>query len=140
MRFVTGEAREHGVRVQLDLAPQLPPLDLDAVQIEQVVFNLMRNALDAIYESSGPPAELTVRTRRAGDEVEVAVVDSGPGLADEIAGEIFEPFVTSKREGLGMGLSICRSIIEAHGGRIWAAPNSARGMTFAFALPIPAAR
>ena len=140
VRFVLGEARENGVRVQLELTPQLPPLDLDAVQIEQTVLNLVRNALDAMRESPGTPAELTVRTRRAGGEVEVVVVDSGPGLAAEIAGTIFEPFVTSKREGLGMGLSICRSIVDAHGGRIWAAPNAERGMTFAFALPIPAGR
>jgi PAS domain S-box-containing protein len=136
--FVTDEAREHGVSVQLELAPQLPALEVDGVQIEQVILNLLRNALEAIYESPGDAPVLMVSTRQGDGEAEIMVRDSGAGLRAEIAGEIFEPFVTSKPNGLGMGLSICRSIVDAHGGHLWSTPNCDRGMTFHFTLPLRA--
>jgi PAS domain S-box-containing protein len=139
IHFIAAEAQEHGVRLQVDLAPDLPPLEVDAVQIEQVILNLLRNALEAIYEDPGDRPVLSVRTRRAGDEVEVAVRDSGAGLHAGVAADLFEPFVTSKTEGLGMGLSICRSIVDAHGGRVWSVANPDRGMTFHFTLPLPPA-
>ena len=139
MHFVAAEAHQHGVRVQVDLAADLPPLEVDVVQIEQVILNLLRNALEAIYEQPGDRPLLTVWTRGTHDGVEVAVRDTGAGLHADVAAEVFEPFVTSKPGGLGMGLSICRSIVAAHGGRIWCTPNDDRGMTFAFALPRRAA-
>jgi C4-dicarboxylate-specific signal transduction histidine kinase len=141
LRFVVGETHRRGVRLQAELADDLPPLQVDAVQIEQVILNLVRNALEAIYETlgqHGQPPVLVITTRRVGNEIEVAVRDSGPGLPAEIAAQIFEPFVTSKHDGLGMGLSICRSIIDAHGGRLWSTPNAERGMTFCFTLPLQA--
>lgn len=136
IQFVAPEARERHVRLQIDLAAQLPPLELDAVQIEQVILNLMRNALEAIYEDPGEQPLLVVCTRRVGAALEVAVSDSGAGLRPDVAADIFEPFVTSKPNGLGMGLSICRSIVDAHGGRVWTTPNSDRGVTFHFTLPL----
>ena len=139
IQFVASEAREHLVRVQVDLARDLPPLEMDAVQIEQVILNLLRNALEAIYEEPGAQPRLLVSTRRTSSDIEVAVSDTGAGLRLDVAADIFEPFVTSKPEGLGMGLSICRSIIDAHGGRVWSTPNSDRGMTFHFSLPLPPA-
>jgi PAS domain S-box-containing protein len=137
IQFVAPEARQRRVRLQVDLAAELPPLDMDAVQIEQVILNLLRNALEAIYEDPGEQPLLIVCTRRVDGAVEVAVSDSGAGLRPDVAADIFEPFVTSKSNGLGMGLSICRSIVDAHGGRVWTTPNSDRGVTFHFSLPLP---
>jgi PAS domain S-box-containing protein len=136
VHFVTAEARDHGVRLRVDHASGLPPVPLDVVLIEQVALNLMRNALDAMYESASEQPQLAIRTRQLDGQVEVAISDTGPGLLPEVAADIFEPFVTSKPDGLGMGLSICRSIIDAHGGRVWATPNPEGGMTFAFTLPL----
>jgi PAS domain S-box-containing protein len=137
VQFVAAEARERQVRLQIELAAELPALEMDAVQIEQVILNLMRNALESIYEDPGEQPLLIVRTRRIDDAVEVAVRDSGAGLRPDVAADIFEPFVTSKPNGLGMGLSISRSIVEAHGGRLWTTPNPDRGVTFRFTLPLP---
>jgi PAS domain S-box-containing protein len=136
LHFVTAEAREHDVRLHVELAAGLPSLEGDGVQIEQVILNLLRNALEAIYEDPGEQPLLTVRTQRVDADVEVAVRDSGAGLRPDIAADVFEPFVTSKSAGLGMGLSICRSIIDAHGGRVWSTANPDRGMTFHFTLPL----
>ena len=118
-----------------DLADELPFVLVDKIQIQQVVFNLVRNAVEALADSED--RNLTVETRLEEEgSVEVAVCDSGPGLSEEISGRLFQSFVTTKPEGMGVGLSICRSIVEDHGGRLWAEPNRERGMTFRFALPI----
>ncbi|MGH7789735.1 MAG: PAS domain-containing sensor histidine kinase [Candidatus Binatia bacterium] len=137
LRFVDAEARERNIRVPVELQADLPLVEVDTVQIEQVVLNLLRNALEAIDDPPGERPELTIRTRCTGQEVEVAVSDTGAGLPAALAAEIFEPFITSKPEGLGMGLSICRTIVEAHGGRIWNSANPAGGTTFCFTLPLP---
>ncbi|MGE0096050.1 MAG: ATP-binding protein [Alphaproteobacteria bacterium] len=127
-------ASDAGVRTVLDLAPGLPDVAVDRLQIQQVVINLVRNAIDAMAASSR--RELSIRTRPAPDGgVEVAVIDSGPGLAPEIEGRLFEPFVTTKADGMGVGLSICRTIVEAHGGRLWHEVNPSGGAVFAFTLP-----
>jgi two-component system, LuxR family, sensor kinase FixL len=138
-------AAERGVVVSLRVAPGLPPVLADRIQIEQVLFNLMRNALEAMDD--GEPAagsgrdaprhrELVLSAELAGPgEVEIAVADTGPGLAPEVAGRLFEPFVSTKAKGMGVGLSICRSIVEAHGGRLWAEPNPEGGSVFRFTLP-----
>jgi two-component system sensor kinase FixL len=100
-----------------------------------VVFNLIRNSVEALPESD--LRELSVTTRRADCGMALAAVsDSGPGLAQTVAERLFQPFVTTKEKGMGLGLSICRSIIEAHGGRLWATPNPARGVTFQFSIPM----
>lgn len=127
-------ASDAGVRTVLDLAPGLPDVAVDRLQIQQVVINLVRNAIDAMAAS--PRRELSIRTRPAANGgVEVAVIDSGPGLAPEVEGRLFEPFVTTKADGMGVGLSICRTIVEGHGGHLWHEANPAGGALFAFTLP-----
>jgi two-component system sensor kinase FixL len=133
-------AREHGVEVRSEFDPQLPPVLVDRIQIQQVLLNLMRNAVEAMRQDENDEApsarKLTLSARRLGpDLVEVAVADTGPGLSPEIAARLFEPFVSNKPGGMGMGLSICRSIVEAHGGRLWAEPNAEGGTVFRFTLP-----
>ncbi|MFI5395406.1 MAG: nitrogen regulation protein NR(II) [Candidatus Binatia bacterium] len=136
-RLVEAEARQHAVRMQLDLAPRIPSLFVDAVQIEQVILSLVRNGLEAVYGSKRDTREVVLHTSMASDDaVEIAVCDSGEGLPQEIAERVFDPFVSTKASGLGMGLSISRSIVEAYGGRLWAAPNANHGTTFRFTLPL----
>jgi two-component system sensor kinase FixL len=126
-------AKEQDVRVMLELAPDLPPVPVDKIRIQQVVLNLVRNAIEAMAET--PERRLTIRTRRL-SEVEVSVSDTGPGLAAAVRDQLFQPFVSTKPKGMGVGLSICRSIIEAHGGRIRAEEGPRGGTTFAFTLPL----
>jgi two-component system sensor kinase FixL len=133
-------AKETGVSVRVDLSAAPLSVFIDKIQIQQVVFNLVRNSVEAMTESP-PPRHLlvsTVPTRSGSDGrmAEVSVSDTGPGLAQEIQPHLFEPFQTTKAKGMGLGLSICRSIIDAHGGRLQAAPNAGRGVTFRFAIPI----
>lgn len=135
-RLIAGEARKRGVILRLELASGLPEVEVDRIQIEQVILNLVRNALEAT--PAGPPPEpaLTIRTERENGCVAVAVSDQGEGLTAEQVDRVFEPFFTTKRAGLGMGLAISRSIIRGHGGRITAMANPGRGATFRFTLPI----
>lgn len=109
---------------------------IDRVQIQQVLLNLMRNAIEAMAHA--PPRRLLISTTRAGDRVEVRVADSGPGISDAVRAGLFQPFVTSKAEGIGIGLSICRDIIEAHGGELLVASSSAAGTVFCFSVPAAA--
>jgi two-component system sensor kinase FixL len=126
-------AKEHGIRVTFRLDPQADMVLADRVQIQQVLLNLMRNAVDAMVDANR--RELTVSSRALPDDlVEIAVADTGLGIAPEIAGQLFQPFVTTKREGMGVGLSISSTIVEAHGGRIWAEPNEGGGTVFRFTL------
>jgi two-component system sensor kinase FixL len=127
-------AKVDAIKVSFNLAKDLPAIRLDKVQIQQVVVNLVRNAVDALQEATR--RELTIETRRTNDGgQEVIVRDTGPGISAEVADALFRPFVTSKKEGMGIGLSISRSIIEAHGGRLWAEPNEGGGAVFRFTLP-----
>jgi two-component system, LuxR family, sensor kinase FixL len=136
-RIVHGDALRHGVAVQLDLSPSVFPVKGDAVQLQQVMLNLMLNAFGAMNESDRDTRRLIVRTNSTdGSNLLIEVRDSGTGIAPEKLESIFDPFITSKPEGLGMGLAICRSIIERHGGRIWAANNPDHGATFSITLPI----
>jgi C4-dicarboxylate-specific signal transduction histidine kinase len=124
-----------GAELSLELAEGPLTIRVDRIQIQQVIINLVQNGLDSMSETEDAGYCLRVRTARSGeDKVEVAVTDSGDGLADEDLERVFEPFVTTKPEGLGIGLSISRSIVEAHGGHIWARPNPDKGMTFGFKL------
>jgi two-component system sensor kinase FixL len=105
----------------------------DKVQVQQVVLNLMRNAIDAMEES--PRRDLTVSAVQADDEmVEVSVADTGSGISPDVAEQLFQPFITTKAHGMGVGLSISRTIVEAHGGRIWIEPNLGGGTVFRFTL------
>jgi len=124
------------VPLTLDLAPDLPPVRGDRVQLQQVVLNLMLNALDSMKGTTGSDRRLVVRTESSEGVVRVAVRDSGTGIPADQLERIFEPFFTTKAEGLGMGLAIARSIVRSHGGRMWAENNAGSGATLTLALPI----
>jgi two-component system sensor kinase FixL len=127
-------AKETGVRAVFNLAPQLPGAWIDKVQVQQVVINLVRNAVEAMAQM--PRRELTIATARAGDDlIAVSVADTGPGLPPEVTARLFQPFVTTKAKGMGVGLSISRSIIDNMGGRLTADPSPDGGMIFSFTLP-----
>jgi two-component system, sensor histidine kinase and response regulator len=127
-------ARRHDVEVELRLHPEASAALIDKIQIQQVLLNLVRNAIEAMAES--PRRSVVIATAPAsGGMIEVSVADTGPGLAAEVREKLFQPFVTTKGGGMGVGLSICRSIIEAHDGRLWAADNPDGGTVFRFTLP-----
>jgi PAS domain S-box-containing protein len=128
------EAEKNGISVQTQLAESLPAIHGDRVQLQQVVLNLLINAIEALSGTSGGQLELLVSTAKNESGVVVSVRDSGPGLMPESVEQLFDSFYTTKPGGLGMGLSICRSIIEAHGGRLWASANEPRGAVFQFTL------
>lgn len=136
VRVLEPQARLHGVTVRLEGAADLPLVQANATQIEQVMVNLMLNGVQATSGSERPRREVVVFTAFNGDAVEVAVRDTGEGIAPTVASKLFTPFVTTKERGLGLGLAISRSIIENHGGRLWATPNADAGTTFSFSLPI----
>jgi C4-dicarboxylate-specific signal transduction histidine kinase len=128
---------EHGISLKLQLSNGLPPVLGDRIQLQQVILNLMMNAIEAMCEGGDGSRELRISSCDAGSEgVLVEVKDSGPGLPPADRARIFEAFYTTKSSGLGMGLSICRSIVDAHGGRLWATPNEPHGAVFCLMLPI----
>jgi PAS domain S-box-containing protein len=122
--------------VMLRLADELPRVDGDKVQLQQVLLNLIANAIDAMYGIDGRRRELTIVSRQDGPSVVIEVHDSGIGLDPQHAERLFEPFYTTKEEGTGIGLAISRSIVEAHEGRMWAVPNVPQGAVFLFSLPV----
>jgi len=127
--------RDTGVHVNVQLDPEITGAVIDRIEIQQVLVNLMRNAVEAMQ--GVPTRRLTVTTSRDSEEfVKVSVADTGPGLAPEVAKRLFEPFVSTKAQGMGMGLNICRTIVEAHGGRIWVDSNPGGGAVFRFRLPM----
>ncbi len=131
------DVRQADVSLHFELANDLPLVQADAIEIEQVVLNLLRNGIEAMGATEPAHRRLVLQTSRlANKQIEVAVADSGPGLPPKLQDRVFEPFVTTKSTGMGMGLSITRSIVEAHGGRLWVTPNPGRGVTFHFSLPI----
>jgi two-component system sensor kinase FixL len=128
-------ARDKGIAVHAELASGLPDVLIDKIQIHQVIINLIRNSIDALAETDGQRT-IVLQTRRADpDEVEVTVADTGPGLANAVKSRLFQPFVTTKADGMGIGLSICRTIVDGHGGRIWASDHRGGGTAFHFTLP-----
>jgi C4-dicarboxylate-specific signal transduction histidine kinase len=136
LRLIEPELRQDAVALKLQLAPPLH-VEVDRVQIAQVVLNLLRNALEAMAAGNGGPREVQVETARGTDStVVISVRDSGVGLPPAQETRIFDAFFTTKERGLGLGLSISRSIIEAHGGRLWARANHEHGTTVAFVLPL----
>jgi len=131
------EAFKNGVSVRMQFAEGLPPIQADRVQVQQVVLNLIVNAIEAMAAVGEGGRELLISTGRdASDGVHVTLRDSGPGLDPKNVDRLFEAFYTTKPTGMGMGLAICRSIIEAHGGRMWAGANEPRGAFFQFTLPL----
>jgi PAS domain S-box-containing protein len=134
--LVHSDAVLHNVAISLDVEDNLPPVRGDRVQLQQVALNILLNAFDAMKECSLSERKVGLQAKRQGaHSIVVSVSDSGPGLTADKLDKVFQPFFTTKGEGLGMGLSICRSIIESHGGRLWAENNPDRGATFYFTLP-----
>ena len=134
--FADIEARKAAVSLRVDISPELPPVFADHIMIEQVVLNLVKNGIEAMQQTHADERELSVTASfNGGRVVEVAVTDRGCGMTEEQAERIFVPFYTSKAEGMGMGLNICRSIIEYHGGRLWAQSSPQGGSVFRFTLP-----
>jgi C4-dicarboxylate-specific signal transduction histidine kinase len=135
--FLREEAGRRSVRIRMQLAPNLPKVNADRVQLQQVMLNLVVNAMDALSGVAATDREVIINSRAEdANYVTVMVEDSGEGLSSEDASRIFEPFFTTKAGGIGMGLSISRSIIESHSGRIWAAPGESRGAIVQFSIPI----
>jgi PAS domain S-box-containing protein len=128
--------RTNGVDLRLEFADDLPLVTGDRVQLQQVILNLLRNALDAMSSVDDRPRHLAIRTQPdEADQVRLSVQDTGVGLDPKRMDKLFEAFYTTKPDGMGMGLSLCRSIIESHYGRIWATPNDGPGATFTFSIP-----
>jgi len=127
-------SREHGIDVQVNLDPAFDHVFVDRIQIQQVLFNLIRNAIEAMIDGSVRSLGISSKSLAEGF-VMVSIEDSGTGISENVAGQLFQPFVTTKKAGMGIGLSICRTIVEAHGGRIWFEPGSEGGTIFHFTLP-----
>jgi signal transduction histidine kinase len=141
IELTRGEAAKNGASVQMALGKDLPAIEGDRVQLQQVILNLIVNAVQAMGAAEKGPRDLFITTARAeANGVLVSVKDSGPGVAPENLAQLFTPFYTTKPGGLGVGLSICRSIIEAHGGRLWVTANLPRGAIFHFTMPSHAGR
>jgi len=127
-------AEERGIRMRITIERGLPTVMIDRIQIQQVLINLLKNAAEAMEHSSR--RELIVAIGRAGpDLLQVSVADSGPGISEDVRDRLFKPFVSDKANGMGMGLSICRGIVEAHGGRLWLEANPGGGSVFRFNIP-----
>ena len=136
LALTSGELRRHDVLLETELSAELEPISGDRGQMEQVILNLTVNAIEAMATDDHPPRVLRITSQMAReDDVLIAVADTGTGLDPGTGDGIFDAFFTTKPDGMGMGLSICRSIIEAHGGRLWASPNSPRGSIFQFTVP-----
>lgn len=133
MALLEVDARRRKVRIVGELADDLPVIDGDRVLLGQALFNLMKNGIEAMADR--PDAQLTVRARAEPDQVVVSIADRGPGIPAEAVQALFEPFYTTKPEGMGMGLNICRSIVEAHQGRLWLEANPGGGSVFQVSLP-----
>ena len=130
--LLRAEATRCAVFIHADLADDLPHVIADQVQIQQVLMNLTLNGIEAMSATGG---HLTVQSKRTDDgQIEISVDDTGPGLPHDKADQVFDAFFTTKPQGSGMGLAICKSIVESHGGRIWAQSNGGRGATFHFTL------
>jgi two-component system CheB/CheR fusion protein len=132
--MVAPKSRTRGITMVLDLEVRLPPVMGVDVHIEQVLLNLLRNAIDAIRDAGMTSGSITMTTRWVENMAQVSVIDSGPGIDAAMADKVFEPFSSRKEYGLGVGLRISRSLIEAHGGRLWVEPHRPGGI-FHFVLP-----
>jgi signal transduction histidine kinase len=134
--LLRSEASGHSVLIVTELPESLPRVVADRVQLQQVLMNLMLNGIEAMKDSKAE-RRLTVTSQKTeGGQLLISATDTGPGIPEEQAEQIFNAFFSTKAQGTGMGLSISRSIVESHGGRLWATSNSGRGATFSFTLPV----
>jgi signal transduction histidine kinase len=133
--LLSGELQRNNVILKHEFSDHLPTVKGDRVQLQQVILNLIRNGSDAMDTVHDRPRQLIVRTEIDDNDVTVSIQDSGVGFSPEISERLFESFFTTKQEGMGIGLSVSRSIVEAHHGRLWAVPNVGPGATFAFTIP-----
>jgi two-component system sensor kinase FixL len=125
--------RDGGLTLTVEVDPPGVQVEIDRVQVQQVLFNLFRNAIEAMQDQ--PTRDLLLSSRLVqGGMVEISVADTGPGLSDEVRTKLFQPFITTKPNGMGVGLSVCRAIVESHGGRLWADDNPSRGTIFRFTV------
>ena len=132
----SSEFQRNQVVIQSELADDLPTIIGDRIQLQQVIVNLVRNASDAMVDAPDRPRKLLIRTEREdGDRVRVMVRDTGVGFDRQSMEKLFDAFYTTKRDGMGIGLSVSRSIVERHHGRLWAEPNDGPGATFSFSIP-----
>lgn len=129
-----GDLRKHGILVQSEPNSELPEVQGNRVQLQQVLLNLITNAIDAMAAKDQPRVLLVKTGPHGGDEVVISVADTGPGIGAQDAERIFNPLFTTKSDGMGMGLPICRAIVEAHHGRLWVTQNAPRGALFQFTL------
>jgi signal transduction histidine kinase len=135
--LLLGELQRNRVSLQLELAQDLPTVTGDRIQLQQVILNLVRNASDAMAAVDDRPRQLLIRTQdEDGDRVRVSVRDSGVGVDPQNMTKLLDAFYTTKSDGMGIGLSVSRSIIEKHHGRLWAEPNDGPGATFLFSIPV----
>ena len=135
LRLVAPDAHHRSVTLVAELTPELSSIQADRVCLQQVLLNLVVNALDAMNDSAGAERRVIVRTQSAADAVEISVSDTGKGIPADVLPKLFEKFFTTKEDGLGLGLAISRSIVEAHAGRIWAEDHPGGGATFRLSLP-----
>ena len=136
LHFISGDARRRGVTLRTELLPTLPMIAADRVSLQQVLLNLALNGMDAMDHLAPGDRHLVIRTHHTGDAVEITVTDRGHGIPADRLPRVFDAFFTTKRDGIGLGLPVARSIVEAHGGRIWAEDLDGRGTTFRLRLPI----
>jgi two-component system sensor kinase FixL len=128
-------AAQRGIRSSFRFEAHAECVFADRIQIQQVIVNLVRNAIEAMHEAERRQLRIRV-VQHERDQVEISISDTGPGISDEVSARLFEPFVTDKPNGMGVGLSICRTIIDAHNGRLWVESQPGRGATFRFTLPV----
>ena len=140
VELVEPTAERRGVSIDCDFTMPLPAVSADPVMIEQVAVNLIRNGMDAMADTPFAERRLELSTREHDGQLIFAVADRGKGIPPDVAEKLFAPFFTTKEEGMGMGLNICRSIVEFHQGRLWVDPNPAGGCIFRFTLPLETAR
>jgi two-component system, LuxR family, sensor kinase FixL len=134
LELASSTVQKAGAHASMEATAPIAPVLIDRVQIQQVIINLVRNAVEAMERSS--IRRVRINSVASPDGLRVDIADTGPGLPEDIASRLFEPFVTNKDSGMGLGLSICKDIIESHGGRLWAEPNAPQGTIFSFVLPV----
>jgi signal transduction histidine kinase len=134
LELISAELKRLQIAIQLNLAPAFPLVMMDTIQIQQVMVNLLRNSMDAVVDNVNAAKDITITTQYDNEKIELRIKDTGPGIPEHILAHLFEPFVSTKAQGMGIGLSICQSIIDAHGGQLALIDHGPTGACFAFSL------